>query len=271
MTRQHDYAGKLVVVTGAGSGIGRATAQAFALRGADVALCDVNAERVKSIAAELGERAVIAQAVDVSNRDAMAAFAAAVHERARAVDVIVNNAGVAVGGSFLDHSLDDWSWVLGVNLMGVVHGCHYFVPPMVARGQGGSVINVASILGIYPAPNTSAYVASKFAVRGFSQSLRVELAKHRIGVTAICPGLINTSIIADARIRGATSERRTQLLKYFTRGAKPATVAHAIIDAVHTNPELRTVGLDAWAIHQMTKVAPSVTARLGAILARRGD
>lgn len=266
---KHDFKGTLVVITGAGSGIGRATAQAFALRGADVALCDVDAERVKSIAAELGERAVVAEAVDVSNRDAMAAFAAKVHERARAVDVVVNNAGVAVGGSFLDHSLDDWSWVLGVNVMGVVHGCHYFIPNMVARGQGGSVINVASIFGIYPAPSTSAYVASKFAVRGFSQSLRVELAPHRIGVTAICPGLINTSIIADGRMRGSTDAKRAKLLEHFTRGAKPAIVARAIIDAVHTNPEIRTVGFDAWAIHQVTKVAPGITTKLGSLLARR--
>lgn len=265
----HDFRGKLVVVTGAGSGIGRATAQAFALRGADVALCDVNGERVKAIAAELGERAVIAQPVDVANREAMAAFAAAVHARAPAADVIVNNAGVAVGGPFLDTSLDDWDWVVGVNLTGVVHGCHYFVPPMVARGQGGSVINVASIFGIFPAPSTSAYVATKFAVRGFSQSLRAELAPHRIGVTAICPGLINTSIIADGRLRGRTEERRSKLLQQFTRGANPAIVARAIVDAVHGNPEVKTVGVDAWAIHQMTKIAPALATRLGAMLAHR--
>src|SRR5206468_3914460 len=133
-----------------------------------------------------------------SDRVQMQAFAEAIDT----VDVLVNNAGVAVGGTFLDTTLDDWDWLLGVNLRGVVHGCYFFIPKMVARGQGGHVVNISSILGIYPAPRVSAYVASKFAVRGLSQSLREELAEHGIGVTAICPGMIATSIVADGRMAG---------------------------------------------------------------------
>jgi NAD(P)-dependent dehydrogenase (short-subunit alcohol dehydrogenase family) len=201
----------------------------------------------------------------------MAAFADAVHARAPAADVLVNNAGVACGGDFLDTSLDDWDWLLGVNLRGVVHGCHFFLPRMVERGAGGQVINVSSIFGIFAAPGTAAYVASKFAVLGFSQSLRVELAPHRIGVTAICPGMINTSIVEDGRISGSVRERSQQIAAAFrSRGANPDIVARAILDAVRTNPAVQPVGRDAWALYAMVRVAPSVTRRLGSMLVRLG-
>ena len=176
---------RVVVVTGAGSGIGRATALAFAAEGARVAACDLDDKRLESLGNELGERKLLVRRVDVSDRLSMKLFADAIHELAPAADVIVNNAGVAVGGTFLDTTLEDWDWLLGVNLKGVVHGCHFFIPKMVARGAGGHVVNISSILGIYPAPNVTAYVASKFAVRGLSQSLRSELAPHKLGVTAI--------------------------------------------------------------------------------------
>ena len=261
---------RVVVVTGAGSGIGRATALAFAAEGARVAACDVDDKRLESLAAELGDRALLVRRVDVSDRLAMKLYADAVHELAPAADVIVNNAGVAVGGSFLDTTLDDWDWVLGVNLRGVVHGCHYFVPKMVARGTGGHVINIASILGIYPAANVTAYVASKFAVRGFSQSLRAELAPHKIGVTAICPGMIATQIVADGRMSGTISERKSRVVDTFhKRGAPPAKVAAAIVDAVRTNPAVRPVGTDAHVIAALTRVAPRALHRLADTLQRR--
>lgn len=261
---------RVVVVTGAGSGIGRATALAFAAEGARIAACDIDDKRLESLAGELGERALFVRRVDVSDRLSMKLFADAVHELAPAADVIVNNAGVAVGGSFLDTTLDDWDWVLGVNLRGVVHGCHYFVPNMVARGSGGHVVNIASILGIYPAANVSAYVASKFAVRGFSQSLRAELAPHKIGVTAICPGMIATQIVADGRMSGAVSERRSRVIDTFhKRGAPPAKVAAAIVDAVRTNPAVQPVGTDAHVIAALTRVAPRALHRLADTLQRR--
>src|SRR4029078_10119610 len=136
--------------------------------------------------------------------------------------------GVAVSGAFLDTSLDDWDWLLGINLRGVVHGCHFFVRTRVLR-RTGSVINLSSILGIYPAPNVTAYVASKFAVLGFSQSLREELAPHGIGVTAICPGMSNTAIVADGRMAGDARSHRASLVEQFkSKGAPPSAVADAI-------------------------------------------
>lgn len=260
---------KVAVVTGAGSGIGRATALALAHRGARIVACDIDRARVDALAAELGERVLLARAFDVSDRAAYAAFADDVHALVPAIDIIVNNAGVAVGGTFLDTSLDDWDWLLGVNLRGVVHGCHFFLPKMVARGSGGHVINISSIFGIYPAPQVTAYVASKFAVLGFSQSLRAELEPNHIGVTAICPGMINTSIIDGGRMSGGVASRRAKMADAFRkRGSPPSLVADTILDALRTNPAVRTVGRDAWAMHQLTRVAPSLAHRAGARVAK---
>ncbi len=141
---------------------------------------------------------------------------------------------------------------------------------MVERGAGGHVVNISSILGIYPAPNVTAYVASKFAVRGLSQSLREELAPHKIGVTAICAGMIATAIVADGRMAGPVGERKSKIVDAFhKRGAPPETVAAAILDAVRTNPAVRPVGTDAMVIAALQRVAPRALAKLGGALQRR--
>lgn len=261
---------RVVVVTGAGSGIGRATALLFAKQGARIAGCDVDQARLDSLATELGDRKLVLRRVDVADRAQMSAFAGAVHAIAPAADVVVNNAGVALGGDFLDTTLDDIDWIFGINLRGVIHGCHFFAPNMVEAKRGGQIVNISSILGIYGAPTVTAYAATKFAVRGFSESLRSELARHHIGVTAICPGMINTAIIQDGRLSGTkVSSIKGQIEKTFKRGLGPEKVAAVILDAVHTNPAVRTVGHDARLIATMQRLAPRTLRRLGGSLTRR--
>ena len=200
--------GKLALVTGAGSGIGRATAEALAKEGARLVVVDVDEARVDAMKRSLGPACVLGKRVDVSKKDEMRALAADVHAGFGALDVLVNNAGVGHSGGVLDSSLPDWEWVIGVNLWGVVYGCHYFVPKMVERRAGGHVVNIASGVGLFAAPGVAPYCTTKFAVVGYSESLRDELAPHGIGVTAICPGVIKTDIVHARPLRRRDGARR---------------------------------------------------------------
>jgi NAD(P)-dependent dehydrogenase (short-subunit alcohol dehydrogenase family) len=263
--------GQTALVTGAASGIGRATALALARAGAQVIVCDVNETQLAALAGELGSACRLARRVDVSDRAAMQAFADEVHTLVPAVDVLVNNAGVGLQGSMLSTSLADWDWVLGINLGGVIHGCHFFVPRMVERGAGGHVVNVSSVLGIFGAPEVIGYVTSKFAVFGLSESLRAELAAHRIGVSTICPGGIDTDIIASTRFAGeggATSQLRDGLQAMFKRrNYPPARVADAVVDAIRHERPVVPVTPEAWALYYMRRFAPALSGPLGRVMA----
>jgi len=263
--------GKWVLVTGAASGIGRETALECARRGAHLALCDLNeaglAETGKA-AVELGSE-VLARRVDVASADEMAAFAETVHARTPAVDLLVNNAGVAIGGGLLVTSLEDWAWIRGVNLDGVFHGVHHFVPRMVERGAGHVVI-LSSMAGYAAMEALAAYNATKFAVLGLAEALADELRPHGVGVTAICPGLIDTPITRNARLRGEfdhESERERMVEGYRRRGYPPDRVARAILKAVQRNRVVAPVSPEAWAFYYLKRFAPGLlrwlTARLG--------
>jgi NAD(P)-dependent dehydrogenase (short-subunit alcohol dehydrogenase family) len=266
--------GKTALVTGGASGIGKATALAFARRGADLILCDVNEAGLAATEQEIRAigRDVFTHRVDVADRDEMRDFAAAVHTRIDAVDILMNNAGVGLGAGLLDMSLDDWDWIVGINLRGVIHGCHYFVPAMVKRGRGGHVINLSSTAGYVASEALLAYSTTKFAVLGLSEALRDELRRHGIGVTAVCPGVINTPIAANARMRGvqAMPQVRDGMIDAFRRrDYPPARVAENILKAVQRNRAVAPISPEAWFAYFAKRVAPAGVAWLNRKLSDR--
>jgi len=266
--------GKSVLVTGAASGIGLETALAFADRGADLVICDLDeaglrvaADRIEALGC-----GVLARRVDVSNADEMRAFADEVHERFEAVDILMNNAGVAIGGPFLSTSLEDWNWILGINTLGVVHGCHFFIPKMVQRGKGGHVINVSSAAGYSASSVLAAYNATKFSVLGLSEALWEELHPHAIGVTAICPGLIDTPITRNARLVGEMDrpEKRQDMVQgYQRRGYTPERVARNILKAVEKNRLVAPISPEAWGLYYLKRFAPWLLRRIGLRMSKR--
>lgn len=210
------FAGKVAVVTGGGSGIGRALALRLAREGARVVVADIDeadaAETAHQATAAGGE--AIAFRTDVTDREAVEALAEAVFARYGATHVLCNNAGVVVYGGLEAATWRDWQWVLGVNLWGVIHGLLAFVPRMIARGAGGHVVNTASMAGLVASRGLGVYTTSKYAVVGLSEALARDLAPHGIGVTVVCPLGVAT------RIREAERHRPTPL-----RNAPPAPPA----------------------------------------------
>lgn len=261
MQKTKNLSGCVVVITGAGSGIGRDLALLCARRGAHLSICDINdaavsetAEAAREVGAE-----VHTSHVDVSDADAMSRFAEATVARFGHVDLLVNNAGVGLIGGFLDTSRKDWEWLVGINLMGVVHGCDAFLPTMVESRRGGHIVNLSSAAGVLANPQLSAYSATKFAVLGLSEALRMELKPHGIGVTAVCPGIINTAITQNSPIRGTADigERRTRLAAtYAKRGYTAERVAHNILRTVDRNRAVAPIAAEAHVMYVLSRIAP---------------
>lgn len=255
-----------ILVTGAGSGIGRETVLAFAREGAQVIAVDVNQQSVRETAA-LAQAEGLACAIelaDVSDERAMQALAARVHAQHGALDVLVNNAGIGAAGRFLDTKVATWDRVHSINVRGVMLGCHVFLPPMVARGRG-HVVNTASMAGYFAAPDMPIYAASKFAVLGFSECLRMDLKDKGIGVSAICPGIINTNIVAATVAEGAAAQWQAGAVKFYQkRNYTPDKVAKAILKAVRCNIAVLPVSPEAWFGFYMKRFFPGLTRWLGA-------
>jgi NAD(P)-dependent dehydrogenase (short-subunit alcohol dehydrogenase family) len=242
--------GKRCFVTGAASGIGRATALAAARQGADLYLTDIDAEGLERVATEVaraGGRACHSKAIDI--RDAVVALAAEIHAAHGSMDVVMNVAGVSTWGTIdkLEHS--DWQRMIDVNLVGPISVLECFVPPMIAAGRGGHVVNVSSAAGLFGLPWHAAYSASKFGLRGVSEVLRFDLRRHGIGVSLVCPGGVRTPLVDTVNIVGVDPESPRILklkARFEKRAVSPEHVAEKILEGIEkdqylvfTSPDIR--------------------------------
>ncbi len=198
-----ELAGKTAFITGGASGLGLAMARAFASAGMKVAITDVEQASMDRVADEFSDSNSVVMVIkaDVSNREDMDRAAQQAFDRLGNVHILCNNAGVAVSKNVAEMTQQDWDWVMGVDLDGVINGVQLFVPHMIAHGEGGHVVNTASIAGLIGVPNLVAYNAAKFAVVGISESMRQDLAAHGVSVSVLCPGLVNTGIFKSERNR----------------------------------------------------------------------
>jgi NAD(P)-dependent dehydrogenase (short-subunit alcohol dehydrogenase family) len=267
-------AGKVAVVTGAGSGIGRALALGLAGRGARVAISDVNAGGLAETAAAIsrsGAEAPHEQTLDVSDRPAFEAYAASVAEHFGVVHQIYNNAGIAFSRSVLETEYADYERVFGVNLWGVIHGTKAFLPHLIASGDG-HVVNVSSLNGYMAQAGMTHYCTSKFAVRGFTESVRMEMLSEGlpVHVTSVHPGGVKTDI-ADAAMRTArqmglpvteVEERRQRHYNEKLLKMDPAAAARTVLDGVEARRSRVLVGNDAKLVDGLVRVLPSHYPRL---------
>jgi len=261
MPRREDFDldGALALVTGAGSGIGREIALELARKGARVIAVDLDADTAEKTAAACGEAGAeaVSDSCDVADLDAMRALAERVHAGHGPLDVLVNNAGVGMSARFAAMTIDDWRWIRSTNLDGVVHGCQVFGPAMLEAGRG-HVVNMSSGLGYTPRATEPAYVTTKAAVLALSQCLRADWRASGVGVSAVCPGVINTPILDRTRFLGSQAETEERARAVFRRGHPPDLVARDVVDAIRRDRAVVAVGWEAklgWWVHRLLPVA----------------
>ena len=229
-----DLAGMTAVVTGAGSGIGRSIALLVGERGAVVHVTDRNLDTAEAVAEKvrIGGGTAHAHVLDVTDAEAVARLADHIFALG-SVDLLFNNAGIGHAGAFVDATLEDWRSVMDANLMGVVYGLHAFLPRMLAQRTPAHIVNTASMAGLVPNPGMAPYSASKAAVVGLTESLEGELKGSNVGISALCPGVINTVIVKTSTMRGEWADRQEAASElYAKRGTSPDVVAKQALAAV---------------------------------------
>jgi NAD(P)-dependent dehydrogenase (short-subunit alcohol dehydrogenase family) len=266
---------KVVFVTGAASGIGRAIALELSAPRTTVIVTDLDDVGARETVGLVRARGGQAQALhlDVTDEAMWHTVVATVVADHGVPDVLVNNAGMVVGGAFLNHTAEDWQRQLGVNLFGVIHGCRVVGQAMVDRGEGGHIVNIASAAAYTPVPSMPAYCVSKAGVKMLSECLRQEFAPHRIGVTAICPGFINTSIGDHGVVVGVESERvaagKAVLARLQALNDRlpvdllpgPGEVARAVHAAIRLDLAMVPVRPEAWFAYVMSRLSPALVRR----------
>ena len=231
-----DLRGKRCLITGAASGIGRATALAAAREGAELVLTDI--QPLDEVTEKIGGSVLHATSADVSDYDAVRALAEEVHAAHGSMDVVMNIAGISTWGTVERLSHEDWRRVIDVDLMGPIHVIESFVPAMIEAGRGGHLVNVSSAAGLFGFPWHAPYSAAKFGLRGVSEVLRFDLRRHGIGVSLVCPGGVDTGLVGTVNIVGVDREspRVSRMTKRFQRHAQsPESAAEAILTGVRKN------------------------------------
>ena len=262
--------GRTAVVTGGGSGIGRATAEALADKGCRLALVDVSQAGLDRAAADLRQRgtAVSTHTVDVRDAEAMSALADAVAAEHGACHILVNNAGVTSAGAFEEESLDDLHWIVDINVWGVVHGCHAFLP-LLRKQDEAHIVNLSSMVGLLGFAHNASYSLTKGAVRAFTEALRGELVTTSIGVTAVFPGAIHTAITDSARGSRAESIAKMGRSRFAPLVMRPpSSVAGKIVRAIERDRGRVIVGPDAHLVSLWSRLAPGRSAQLGRLTSR---
>ncbi len=239
--RLKSVSGKKTLVTGAASGIGRATAIAAGARGAELVLTDIDAGGLAATVEEIGRsggKVLESRALDISDYDAVAAFAEDVHRSHGSLDVVMNVAGISAWGTVENLEHRHWRSMVDVNLMGPIHVIESFVPAMVKAGRGGALVNVSSAAGLLAFPWHAAYSASKFGLRGVSEVLRFDLARHGITVHLVVPGAVNTHLVQTVEIAGVDREdpRIDRYVKRFqSHAVSPDEAAKAVLRGIEKN------------------------------------
>lgn len=254
-----DLNNRTALITGAGSGIGRELAVQLGQKGCRLALTDINEENLNETASLCVTSKTETYIVDVADRKAMEKLPAQIREDLGQVHIVINNAGVAVAGTVEETSIEDFEWLMSINFWGVVYGTKFFLPEL-KKADKANIVNVSSIFGLISVPTQSAYNAAKFAVRGFTDSLKYELKNSSVKVSTVHPGGIKTNIARNARITSAPggNRNRSEIVQKFDQVTmtSPAEAASIIIRGIENDDERILVGPDAHLIDLMARITP---------------
>ena len=254
------FTDRVAVVTGAGSGIGKAICLELARKGADIAAVDIAADRLQQLQKEVEalQRSCSSHVVDVASQEQMEALAQAVIARHGAVHILVNNAGVSVNKGFGQQTVEDLQWITGINYWGVMYGCKFFLP-LLRQADEAHIVNMSSSAGFTGMKWQSSYAATKFAVTGLSECLYVELANTNIGITCVHPGAVATNILDAARM---DKDRQQKMLKTFRYATPPDHAARVICKAIAKKRFKVVLCIDSKILHFMKRIAPVGTLKL---------